>query len=157
MTSKEMMDSLIDHTTRSSAPGMPQSDTPRLADTLKRDVYDLCLPEGRKVGTQGHQNAIEFLTRRLSEIGCDFYRGSSFELTYRVGGQDFSNLVGVVPGKNRQLSPLLIGAHYDSVIEAPCADDNGAAVAMCLALGQMATASGGPERDIVVALFDAAL
>ena len=43
-----------------------------------------------------------------------------------------SNLVGVIPGADRRLSPVLIGAHYDSVIAAPSADDNAAAVAIAL-------------------------
>ena len=52
-------------------------------------------------------------------------------------------------------NPLLVGAHYDSVIEAPCADDNGAAVSICLALGRLAEQAGGFERDLIVAIFDA--
>ena len=48
----------------------------------------------------------------------------------------------------------LIGAHYDSVIDAPCADDNAAAVAIALsAAGQLAGQT--LNRDVVIALFDA--
>jgi Iap family predicted aminopeptidase len=49
---------------------------------------------------------------------------------------------------------VLIGAHYDSVIQAPCADDNAAAVAIALAAGEHFLAHPA-ERDVVVALFDA--
>ncbi|WP_338690437.1 M28 family metallopeptidase [Haloferula helveola] len=99
--------------------------------------------------------AEDFVARRLAEIGCQPYRGDSFALPYRRHDTDFTNFVGVVPGTDRTLPPLLIGAHYDSVIAAPCADDNGAAVAICLALGKRAADLGGFKRDLVVAIFDA--
>jgi hypothetical protein len=60
----------------------------------------------------------------------------------------------VIAGTDRRLPPLIIGAHYDSVIAAPSADDNAAAVAIALS---SATALGATPRarDIVIALFDA--
>jgi hypothetical protein len=54
------------------------------------------------------------------------------ELSYKSGGNTFSNLVAVLPGKDRNLKPILVGAHYDSVISSFCADDNAAAVAIAL-------------------------
>jgi hypothetical protein len=49
---------------------------------------------------------------------------------------------------------VLIGAHYDSVIAAPCADDNAAAVAIALGAAG-ALRERNLERDLVIALFDA--
>jgi hypothetical protein len=135
-----------------------------LARKLKADVYDLCLPEGRMVRTEGHKVAEEFLMRRLEEVGCVPYAGGTIEMPYvaeafispnELGDHEFLNLIGVVPGTNRDLPPVLVGAHYDSVIGAPCADDNGAAVAICLAIAEGASLAGGLERDLVVAIFDA--
>ena len=78
---------------------------------------------------------------------------SSFRLPYRQSNQDFVNLVGIIPGTGGG-TPLLVGAHYDSVIEAPCADDNAAAVAIALEVGR--TVGQKPlERDLVIAIFDA--
>jgi hypothetical protein len=65
-----------------------------------------------------------------------------------------TNLIGVVPGADTNLPPLLLAAHYDSVIAAPCADDNAAAVAIALHLAER-IGPGRLERDLVVALFDA--
>jgi Zn-dependent M28 family amino/carboxypeptidase len=48
----------------------------------------------------------------------------------------FCNLAGVIPGSNPHLAPLLVGAHYDSVIAAPCADDNAAAVAIAFSAAE---------------------
>jgi hypothetical protein len=67
---------------------------------------------------------------------------------------DFCNLVGVIPGRDRSLPPLLVGAHYDSVIDAPCADDNATSVALNLAIAEAFV--GSPlERDLIIAFFDA--
>ncbi len=41
------------------------------------------------------------------------------------------------------------------MIEAPCTDDNGAAVSTCLAIGRLAEQAGGFERDLIIAIFDA--
>jgi hypothetical protein len=46
-----------------------------------------------------------------------------------------------------------VGAHYDSVIDAPCADDNATAVAVVLAAAE--TFAAAPlQRDVVIAIFD---
>jgi hypothetical protein len=127
----------------------------QLITTLENDVRSLCLPEGRVVGTAGHATAEDWVAHRLTEIGCQPYRGDSFALPYQVHGQDFTNFAGIIPGSDRSLPPVLIGAHYDSVIEGPCADDNGAAVAITLAVGEVVADSGGLERDLLVVIFDA--
>ena len=127
----------------------------QLITTLENDVRSLCLPEGRMVGTAGHATAEAWVARRLTEIGCQPYRGDSFALPYHFHGRDFTNFAGIIPGADRDLAPVLIGAHYDSVIEAPCADDNGSAVAITLAVGEAVAQSGGLERDLLVAIFDA--
>ena len=107
------------------------------------------------VGTPGHSAAEEWVARRLAEIGCEPYRGSSFALPYQAEGTDFTNFAGVIAGADRSLPPVLIGAHYDSVIPHPCADDNGAAVAISLAVGEAIAKGGQLERDLIVAIFDA--
>lgn len=91
---------------------------------LRADVEAICFPRGRMVGSPGHRKARKVLCARLDEIGCVPYRGDSFELPYQRKGQSFCNLIGVIPGSNPRLAPLLVGAHYDSAIAAPCADDN---------------------------------
>jgi hypothetical protein len=130
-------------------------DIKALAARLEQDVRELCKPGGRVVGTEGHAVAEAWVARRLAEIGCEPYRGDSFALPYHLDGEDFTNFAGVVPGADRSLPPVLIGAHYDSVIPHPCADDNGAAVAITLAVGGALASSGGLQRDLVVAIFDA--
>ncbi|MDA8973352.1 M28 family peptidase [Akkermansiaceae bacterium] len=126
-----------------------------LADKLERDVRELCISSGRRVGTEGHKLAGKWVERRLQEIGCIPYIGETFSLPYEVEGIGFVNYAGVITGRDRSLSPVLIGAHYDSVIDAPCADDNGASVAISLSVAEAMIKCGGLERDLLVVIFDA--
>lgn len=127
-----------------------------IAEQLRADVAAIALPDGRMVGSPGHARARAYLERRLAEVGLVPYRGQGFALSYHNARArlESCNLVGAIPGADRQLPPVLIGAHYDSVIAAPSADDNAAAVAIALsAVGALrATARA---RDVVIALFDA--
>ena len=125
-----------------------------LAWTLKKTVYKLALPGGRVAGTAGHDRARRYLAGKLAEYGFAPYSGDSFELPYSGRSIAFCNLAGVVRGRDPGKKPVLIGAHYDSVIEAPCADDNAAAVAIALEMGRMLK-KDPPERDTIIALFDA--
>ena len=117
-------------------------------DSLRADVDAIARPEGRMVGSPGHARARAYLERRLDALGLAPYRGEGFALSYRnqLAGKESHNLVGVIPGTDRRLPPLLIGAHYDSVIAAPSADDNAAAVA--IALSSAAALGATPGRAI---------
>ena len=122
---------------------------------LRADVAALATPAGRMVGSAGHEHAREFLCRRMSDLGLEPYNGGAGHvLPYQRDGQEFFNLVGVAPGADRAARPVLLGAHYDSVLAAPCADDNAAAVAITLAVSERLR-SEPPARDVVVAFFDA--
>ncbi len=127
---------------------------------IQTDTRELCLPEGRRVGQPGHEVARRYLLTRLGEIGLRPFRDAAFELPYTRPHPEtgvatgFVNLVGVIPGRDRDAAPLLVGAHYDSVIDAPCADDNATAVAVTLAVAE-ALVDTEPRRDVVIAIFDA--
>ena len=122
-------------------------------DRIESDVRAIALPLGRRVGQPGHDSAREYLRGRLEEIGLEPFRGDSLELPFERGRNRFTNLVGVIPGQHRSLPPVLVGAHYDSVIDAPCADDNATSVAVALASAE--TFAAEPlQRDVVIALFD---
>jgi hypothetical protein len=121
---------------------------------LRNDVERLALPSGRMVGSEGHGIARAYLVERLEQLGLHPYVGDSFCLRYasQVGG--LANLVGVVRGRGAFGPPVLVGAHYDSVIPAPCADDNCAALAIALSAAGVLQ-KRRPPRDVVIALFDA--
>jgi hypothetical protein len=132
---------------------------------LEADVLALALDRGRLPGTAGHAAAREHLARRMRELGLAPWSGAGFDLPYRAGAFEGHNLVGVLPGSERSewgspgdsggpsLAPVLVGAHYDSAIAAPCADDNCAAAAIALAV--TAAVPRARRRDLVLAFFDA--
>lgn len=120
---------------------------------IERDTRELALPEGRRVGQAGHEVAKAYLLGRMSEIGVKPFVGGGFELPFSADGIEFTNLVGKIAGSDPSLAPVLIGAHYDSVIDAPCADDNATAVAVALAAAEYFVDQGG-RRDVIIALFD---
>ena len=121
---------------------------------LRKMVRELALPGGRMVGSPGHAQAAAWVEANLKSLRLDPYRGDAFSLPYHCNGEAFTNFAGVLAGRDRSLAPILIGAHYDSVIPHPWADDNAAAVAVALrAIAQLSTVV--LERDVVIAIFDA--
>jgi hypothetical protein len=123
-------------------------------DRLERHVRAIALPGGRRVGQPGHALAEDYLLQALAGSGVEPFRGESLALPYERNGRRFTNLVGRVRGREASEAPILIGAHYDSIIDAPCADDNAAAVAIALAAAR-ALKARSHRRDVIVALFDA--
>ena len=126
---------------------------------LERDTRALSLPTGRRVGQPGHEVAKQYLLRRLTEMRLPFFGGASYELPFsakhpRTGlPQEFANLAGRIAGTKPELEPVLVGAHYDSVIDSPCTDDNATAVAVTLGVAEHFLKSQ-PERDVIIAIFD---
>ena len=131
-----------------------------LVERLKKHSQALALPKGRRVGQPGHDIARDYLLKQMKRIGLLPFRGDSFELIYKMQHpntkklQKFTNLVGVIPGRNRSLPPILLGAHYDSVIDAPCVDDNATSVAHNILLADHYSVNP-LERDLIIAFFDA--
>ena len=105
------------------------------------------------VGSPGHDKARGYLTERCQALGLVPY-GDDLELPFSTPTMRGTNLVGVRSGSDASLPPLLLAAHYDSVIAAPCADDNGSAVAILLSLAAELP-QGALERDVICAFFDA--
>jgi len=132
----------------------------KLIQQLTADTTALAMREGRRVGQPGHEKALRYLTERLAELKLAPWQGDRFAITYELPHpntrqlQEFTNLIAVIPGKDRSLPPILLGAHYDSVIDAPCADDNATSVALNLAIAEE-FAEEELERDLIIALFDA--
>lgn len=120
---------------------------------MRATVVALARREGRQVGTAGHEAARALLLERLAGAGLEPYADEGFDLPYGGGREPMANLVGVAPGRDRNLPPLLVGAHYDTAGPQPGADDNAAAVAVALWVAS-GLRDAPAARDVVVALFD---
>ncbi len=62
------------------------------------------------------------------------------EQSYEYDGRRVANLIADPPGAPADATPYIIGAHYDSVIGTPGADDNASAIAVMLELARRTTA-----------------
>jgi len=118
---------------------------------IKKDTKELALPLGRRVGQSGHKSAIQYLIKRMYEEELEPFKGNEYSLKY---ADKFTNLAGIARGTDPSLKPVLIGAHYDSAIDAPSADDNAAAVALVLKISGYLR-KHPLQRDVIIAFFDA--
>jgi hypothetical protein len=104
-----------------------------LADVLRRDVTAL----GGEIGERNFQRydallaAADYIDRALTASGYEVRRQR-----YEVNGRPFDNLEVERRGTSKPDEIVLVGAHYDSVVGAPGANDNGTGVAAVLALAE---------------------
>lgn len=115
---------------------LPPADEPlrRLAEDLRRVVG--CLAE--EIGERNLLRkpkplvlAAEFLQSELSDCGYSVRRQE-----YRVGGAICQNLEAELVGRVRPDEFVIVGAHYDSVVGTPGANDNATGVAALVALAR---------------------
>ena len=123
-------------------------------ENLQAIVTELATPDGRMVGTTGHEAARQNLLERIQAAGLEGYHDRGHELAYEAFGSSFTNLFGVVPGSSPDLDPIVLAAHYDTCGIQPGADDNAAAIAVLLSLAEPLRAAK-LERSVVFAFFDA--
>lgn len=64
------------------------------------------------------------------------------------------NLVGVLPGRDRNAPAVMLMAHHDSVWGSPGASDDGAGVVTAIEVARQVAAKGPPPRDLIVLLTD---
>ncbi len=117
------------------------------------------------VGTEEHARVQAYLLGRLTGLGLEvsthvgqLSRGSIQRLE-RWGVEaehpQAVNLIGVLPGRNRSLPPVVLMSHYDSSAISPGAADDAAGVAASLEAVRAIKARGQPLRDVVVLITDA--
>lgn len=112
-----------------------------LKDELMRDIQTIA-------GEIGEHNyafydrlvaAEQFLHSSFTAAGYQVNRQ-----TYTIDGKEFNNLEVEIQGRKSPDEIVVIGAHYDSVVGSPGANDNGTGAAAVLAL---ARAFAGKELD----------
>jgi Zn-dependent M28 family amino/carboxypeptidase len=79
------------------------------------------------------QAAAEYIARSFQEMGYGVQ-----ERTFSVQGRTVKNLEAELPGTGQSGEIVLIGAHYDTVLGSPGANDNASGVAALLVLARMA-------------------
>lgn len=132
--------------------------------TLEKSFKYLTSDElsGRETGTEG----IEMAAAHIEEV-FNAYKVkplfNTFKDSFKLKELDAYNLVGVIKGSQPELSPILIGAHYDHIgaikpIEgdsiANGANDNASGSVAVLELAKYFSKKQ-PKRDVIFALFSA--
>lgn len=92
------------------------------------------------------QAASAYIERRLREFGYDVT-----EHPYVVAGRQVRNLEAIVPGV-RAGESVVVGAHYDSVIGTPGANDNASGVAAVLEIARLLRDTH-PDRTLRFVFF----
>jgi Zn-dependent M28 family amino/carboxypeptidase len=104
-----------------------------LRTELLRDVGRLAIQIGQR-NIWNHQKltaAADFLETSLAEAGYKVHRQN-----YQVQDKTCTNLEVEITGTKHPEQIVIIGAHYDSVLGSPGANDNASAVAATLALAR---------------------
>ncbi len=108
-----------------------------LIEALRRHVRTLSAEIGERsvLGGEGLDRAADYLRRAFQGAGL-----TVTEQTYDYAGRRVANLIADLPGAPADPAPHIVGAHYDTVLGTPGADDNASAVAVMLELARRAAA-----------------
>ncbi len=91
--------------------------------------------------------AKEYILACLKAMG---YRPALQDYSYQ--GRIFSNITASLPGKTHPEEVVVIGAHFDTVIGSPGADDNASGVATLLEMCRLLK-NAAPERTLEMVFF----
>jgi Zn-dependent M28 family amino/carboxypeptidase len=121
----------------------------KLAAALRRDVEALATRIGERnvAHPRAYAQAAGFIEQSLRNASYGTARQ-----TFEVEGVDCANVEATLAGGAKSEEIVIIGAHYDSVIGSPGADDNGSGVAAMLALAR-AFAKQKPSRTLRFVAF----
>jgi hypothetical protein len=126
---------------------------------IRYTIQDLAAFGTRHAMSAQAGDAADYLKARLGEIGCPAFDDA---FTYR--GAAMRNIVCTLPNSNQQAARLIIlGAHYDSIVDetddpdapAPGADDNASGVAATLAAAAELARTPLPGAEVRIVFFTA--
>ncbi|MGK7928562.1 MAG: M28 family peptidase [Spirulina sp.] len=105
----------------------------QLQTDLQQDLEKLSgeIGEHNYIFNEKLKAAEQFLIAALESAGYDVNLQG-----YDVNGQHFNNIEVEIPGRNKADEIVVIGAHYDSVVGSPGANDNGSGTVSILALAR---------------------
>lgn len=101
-------------------------------NNLKDFVETISIPRHGWYNYENLQRISEFIKNKFKEFG---YLIDIDEFSYQ--GRTYKNLIATVQGIKSKKDWLIIGAHYDSAVDCPGADDNASGVSVLLELARI--------------------
>ncbi|WP_066810516.1 M28 family peptidase [Sphingomonas asaccharolytica] len=148
-------------------PGPASSDASATAFSAIRAMTDVRVVGRAPHPTGSHEDAQvrSYLIARLKGMGLEVATATgtmSPQAKKRLDGwrkivapaPPLTNIVAILPGRDRAQPAVLLMAHHDSVWGSPAAADDGAGVASVLETIRAIKAGGQPRRDVMVLLTD---
>ena len=148
-------------------PGPMSADAPATAFSARRAMADV-----RVIGRAPHPTGSvedaqlrDYLIARLKSMGLEVAAATgtmSPQAKNRLDGwrkavapaPPLTNIVAILPGRDRRQAAVLLMAHHDSVWGSPAAADDGAGVASVLETIRAIKAGAQPRRDVMVLFTD---
>ena len=125
--------------------------------SISRIEHDIQLlassPRNSLENIEQHANIVDWITSEFTRIGLRTER-QVFDIPHQSPARTGTNIIGELNHTNSTSTPILIGAHFDTVPGSPGADDNASGVAAMLECGKVLTDSGS-ERRVTFVAFDA--
>jgi hypothetical protein len=120
---------------------------------------------GRNNQTEGSERAQRYLIDRLDDFAVGLDTSATGDDAFTQSFEGGTNILGLIPGKERPDEYVIVGAHYDHLGSCRTADpadticngatDNATGVAAVLSIGeQLARERGAPDRSVVLAFWD---
>ncbi|GGZ94959.1 M20/M25/M40 family metallo-hydrolase [Novosphingobium arvoryzae] len=152
-----------------TTPPMPQGpQTPPSEFAVARAMPDVVAiaREPHITGTPENARMREYIAARMQALGMEVSTSSGTVGERGTAKRDrwtgrsdppptLTNVIGVLPGRNRSLPAVLLMSHHDTVWGSPGAADDTAGIAVSLEVARAIKAGGGAERDLVVLVTDA--
>ena len=120
---------------------------PELTQRLREDLQRFAVPRHARWDPLGLMTVRQLIKERLGSFGA------LEEHTFTNAGEEGTNLILKLPGRNPKRRPLLVGAHYDGPLHSPGADDNASGVVALLELARR-WALNPPRRPVWLVAFD---
>jgi hypothetical protein len=101
-------------------------------ENLKKHVETIHFDRNPYDGYPKLEQAAQYIKREFVEVGLDVKEDS-----FQWEGRSYKNIVAEKKGRTSPDRVLILGAHYDTVLGTPGADDNASAVAVLLELARI--------------------
>jgi Zn-dependent M28 family amino/carboxypeptidase len=125
-----------------------------LISRIEHDIQLLASsPRNSRENSEQHANAIDWIAGEFENIGLRTER-QVFNIPQQSPARSGTNIIGELNHANSSSTPILIGAHFDTVPGSPGADDNASGVAAMLECARV-LASSASERRVTFVAFDA--